>query len=113
MQLKNSAFPNFPGSQAAWLPSVPAWAFRISPRAQSVAVVQARSSDKQSQRKLRRIKLAPAAATYEGAFFARDYFLTQATIAAIMPITLRTAIMPAGMTLPVRKNLGTNCAASK
>jgi hypothetical protein len=29
------------------------------------------------------------------------------------PITLRIDIIPAGMTLPVRMNLGTNCVASK
>jgi hypothetical protein len=31
----------------------------------------------------------------------------------MIPITLRIDIMPAGMSLPVRMNLGANCAASK
>jgi len=31
----------------------------------------------------------------------------------MIPITLRSDIIPAGMTLPVRKSLGMNCAASK
>ncbi len=29
------------------------------------------------------------------------------------PITLKIDIMPAGITLPVRRNLGTNCAARR
>ena len=32
---------------------------------------------------------------------------------AMIPIALRIDIIPAGMTLPVRRNFGTNCAASK
>ena len=42
----------------------------------------------------------------EGDFFPRDYFLTQTTMAATIPMMLSTDIMPAGMTVPVRRNLG-------
>src|SRR4029077_4365713 len=44
---------------------------------------------------------------------ATDYFFNQATIATTMPITLKIDISPAGITLFVRMNFGTNCAASK
>src|SRR5262245_66515185 len=80
---------------------------------QHAAGVRVRSSDKQSPQKARRISPAPAAATSADEFFPRDYFFTQATIAAMSPITHRIDIIPAGMTLPVRTNFGTNCAASK
>ena len=42
----------------------------------------------------------------EGEFLPRDYFFTQATIAATIPITLRIDMMPAGITFPVRRNFG-------
>src|SRR5438128_12587988 len=45
--------------------------------------------------------------------FRTSYFLSQAAIATIIPIALRTDINPAGITLKVRKNFGINCAASR
>ena len=43
----------------------------------------------------------------------RDYFFIQATIAVMIPITLKIDIIPAGIALPVCKNLGTNCTARR
>ena len=39
------------------------------------------------------------------------YFFVQATMAMMMPITLKIDIMPAGIVFPVRINLGTNWPA--
>ena len=39
------------------------------------------------------------------------YFFVQATIAMMMPITLKIDIMPAGIAFPVRINLGMNWPA--
>src|SRR4030095_5328553 len=92
---------------------VPAGVSRSPPRAQRAAIAPAKSSGKQLQRRARRIKPARAAATSGDEFFPRDYFFIQAIIAAMIPIALKSDIIPAGMILPVRRNLGMNCPARR
>ena len=63
--------------------------------AQRVAGAQAKSSDKQSRRISRPLKPAPTGATSGDEFLPRDYFFSQATIATMIPITLKIDIIPA------------------
>src|SRR5438105_10912691 len=78
-----------------------------------IANAPAKSSDIGSRQKLRPPKAAPISATCPNEVLPRDYFFNQATTTTTIPITLKIDIKPAGITLPVRINFGTNCAASK
>src|SRR5205085_1347678 len=98
---------------ASALPRASAKSSSEFPEAQSTVIAPAKSSDTGSLQKSPPPEGRPVFATCPDEVLPRDYFFNHATTATMRPITLKIDIKPAGITLAVRTNFGTNCTASK